>query len=411
MQEIKIDKIKKATEDILMLIERYNKDKDGMSKGEIEKLKEWSRSEWEKQSTIIFKKPKMTREEIEDNKAEGWFNIRPLIGYSWAMFLFLLGGRGVGKSYAVLKFYIEQFLKYGRIFYWIRLTPTSAGKLLKNNAQELVDPDIRRQYGLDLVTTGHNVYHVVKRTEDGKIQKKVLMCKVLDLATFYNTKGTGLYDKDYLKDPLMYYNICLDEMNRESAEKKTFDIVYSFANQLENIIRKEKDRVRIICIGNTIAEASDILRSLDFIPQKFGTYKLKRKRAVVEYSPLNEQAKKRLSGSAGDIISGMSSTFTNEVKIDYKLVKKEFKKKARCVLKFGKTEDTWFTLWNDNYICKYNNDINVKDCIYMARYIGGVYQKDSVNAVIESYDYQQLYYDNISTQIMFEGQLRFIKSK
>ena len=53
----------------------------------------------------------------------------------------------------------------------------------------------------------------------------------------------------------MYYNICLDEMNREQNEKRSFDILYAFTNQLENLVRSTKTRVRVICIGNTLEEA------------------------------------------------------------------------------------------------------------------------------------------------------------
>jgi len=92
------------------------------------------------------------------------------------------------------------------------------------------------------------------------------MARVLALDTFYNDKGSGLFDKDFLADPNMYYNICLDEMNREKNERKTFDIVYAFANQLENLVRSTKNRLRIICIGNTLEEASDILSAFNFLP-------------------------------------------------------------------------------------------------------------------------------------------------
>lgn len=420
-QEIKINKFKDAPDHIKELLLRYKKMRKGDDKLntiELHILKDYSKKKWEELSEIKFKKPEMSSYEIKKIKDEGWFGIRSMFGCSWTMFYFLLGGRGVGKSYAVLKFFIEQFLQYGRVFYWLRLTPTSASKLLANNASELIDPDIRRIYNLDITTNGHNVYLVTKRgkkdnkTGKEKIVSKVLMCKVMDLSTFYNSKGTGLYDKDLLDDPIQYYNICLDEMNREKNEKKTFDIVYAFANQLENMIRKEKDRVRIVCIGNTIAEASDLLRSMNFIPQSFGTFKLKSKRAIIEYSPLNEQAKKRLSGSAGDILSGHSSTFTNQVRLDYSLVRKDEKKKrSLCIIKFDKTEDTWFTIWNNDLVARYNNDITQKNYINMKRYIDGLYDKDVMNEVINMYDYQQFHYENISTQIMFESQLQMIKAK
>ena len=196
-----------------------------------------------------------------------WYNLRSILGNDWAMFYFLLGGREAGKSYAVLRFFVSQWREKKRPFTWMRLTETSKAKLLANNAEKLVDPDIRRYFNLDLITKGDNVYEVIERDAKGKVLKKELMCRVLALSTFYNDKGSGLFDKDFLSDPNMYYNICLDEMNKEKCEKRTQDIIYSFSNQLENLIRSTKERVRIICIGNTLEEASDILSGINFIPE------------------------------------------------------------------------------------------------------------------------------------------------
>lgn len=46
-----------------------------------------------------------------------WYSLRSILGYDWALFLFLLGGREAGKSYAVTNFYVGQWKKYGRPFY------------------------------------------------------------------------------------------------------------------------------------------------------------------------------------------------------------------------------------------------------------------------------------------------------
>ena len=57
---------------------------------------------------------------------------------------------------------------------------------------------------------------------------------------------------------------------------------------MENVLRSTKTKVRIIMIGNTLEEASDLLSALNFIPDGFGRYKLKRKLAVVDYIKPNE---------------------------------------------------------------------------------------------------------------------------
>ena len=113
----------------------------------------------------------------------------------------------MGKSYSVTNFCVDQFVNKGIPFNWIRLTDVQSNKLLQNNAEKLVDPDLRRKYNLDLYRSGDNVYQVTKRSEPNengktKILEKKLMARVFNLSTFYADKGS-IFDKDFLKDKKM----------------------------------------------------------------------------------------------------------------------------------------------------------------------------------------------------------------
>lgn len=343
-----------------------------------------------------------------------WYSLRSILGYSWAMFLFLLGGREAGKSYAVTEFFVRQFVKYGRPFYWLRLTDASQRRLLNNNAQKLIDPDIRRRHNLDLVTNGDAVYVVTKRSQPDKkgktrIIEKKLMARVLALSTFYNDKGSGLFDKDFLNDPKMYYNICLDEMNREANEKNSFDIVYAFTNQLENLVRSTKQRLRVICIGNTLQEASDILCAFNFIPEDFGRFKLKKKRAVVEYIEPSEKYKARRKGTIADILMPNASTFTNKVNVDDTLVNTKRLTKPTSIIKFGKDTSRWFTVWDSNVISQYNKEkVHV---ISMRPYIDELFNTEMRDNVIKIFDARGFTYKNLVTFKMFQKELELLKPR
>lgn len=156
-------------------------------------------------------------------------------------------------------------------------------------------------------------------------------------STFYNDKGIGYFDNEYNGE----YICILDEMNREQAEKNTFDIVYAFTNQLENVIRSTKTKVKIIMIGNTLEEASDLLANLNFIPDDFGRYKLKSKKAVVDYIKPNEKYLERRKEATANLMMGQASTFTNEIKIDRSLlVNKRKRIRPIYIIKFTKEADT-----------------------------------------------------------------------
>lgn len=336
-----------------------------------------------------------------------WYSLRSLLGNDWAIFYFLLGGREAGKSYAVTETYVRQWKKYGRPFYWLRLTDASQRKLLNNNAEKLVDPDLRRKYNLDLVTNGDAVYEVISRNDKGKIVEKRMMARVLALSTFYNDKGSGLFDKDFLSDHNMYYNICLDEMNREMNEKNSFDIVYAFTNQLENLVRSTKQRIRVICIGNTLEEASDILCAFNFLPEQFGRYYLHKRRAVVEYIEPSKQYLTRRKGTVADILMPTASTFTNKIDVDTALITKKRLIHPTYVIEFRKGQR--FTVWDTNVIAKYNGE--KVPIVPMRPYLDISYNLERVNNIIELFDTRSYLFHSLITQKQFKKELSLLKPR
>ena len=343
-----------------------------------------------------------------------WYNLRPILGFAnWALFYVLLGGREAGKSYSVTNFFVDQFVNKGIPFTWLRLTETAAKKLLQNNAEKLVDPDLRRKYNLDLVTSGNNVYHVTERTEPDKngktkILKKKLMARVYALSTFYNDKGS-IFDKDFLNDKAMKYNIAIDEFEREKGEKNTFDITYSLVNQLENLVRSTKERTRIFFLGNTLEEASDILCAFNFIPENWGIYKLKSKRCVIHYIEPSEAYKERRKGTIADILMPTASTFTNKMESDNSLVDKSQLIAPSYVIKFTKDPNHWYTVWNSNIIAKYNGER--KPVIAMRPYLDEPYAAENQKNILTLFDTRSLSFRNLITFKQFQADLELLKPR
>lgn len=369
----------------------------GISKKEEEALKllKYQKSE---------KKAKINKE---------WYTIRHMLGYAnWAMFFILLGGREAGKSYSVTDFFCRQYSTKHIPFIWLRLTEGQTRKLLANNAEKLVDPDLRRKYNLDLITSGNNVYNVTKRTKlkDGteRIAKKELFARVYALSTFYNDKGS-IFDKDFLNDKNMRYNIAIDEFEREKGEKNTFDILYSLVNQLENLVRSTKDRVRIFFLGNTLEDASDVLCAFNFIPEEFGIFKLKSRRCVIENIEPSEAYMERRKGSIADILLPNASTFTNKIKTDDTLVDKSPLLKPLRVIKFKKDPNHWYTIWNSNIIAKYNGE--VKRAIPMRPYLDEVYIVEEVRNIILQFDTRCFHYRNLITFKQFQSEIAELKPR
>jgi len=341
--------------------------------------------------------------------ANEFYSGRSLWGNDYAIFYLLIGGRQAGKSFEVINLFIRQWKQKGRPFYWMRLTQSSSDALLKNNAEKLVDPDLRRKYKLDLFVKGDAVYEVTKRDKEGKCRQKKLMARVLNLSTFYNDKGSGFYDKDFLNDPNMYYNICLDEMNREESEKKSFDILYAFTNQLENIVRNTKTRIRVICIGNTLQEAGDICCAFNFIPEEFGRYKLKKKRCIIEYIEPSDKYLAMRKGCIADILMPTASTFTNKVQTDTTLIVKRRLQKPISVIKFSK--ETKYTLWEGNIISEFKNKNDKVHVVAMRPFIDEQFNVKERDAVILTFDNRGYKFNDLITFKKFQKDLMLLKPR
>lgn len=364
-----------------------------------------------KEDFFKLKKEKIEKEKLIKTYKGEWYTINSILGNDWARFFYLLGGREAGKSYSVMKWISTRKLKNPKKvkIYWFRLSEASQKKLLADGANDLIDPDLKRKFNLKITTNGNKVLtYKEKILKNGKIEKydKEEFCRVMACSTFYNDKGIGYFDKDFDGE---YYCV-LDEMNREQCEKNTFDIVYAFVNQLENVLRSVNKKVKVIMIGNTLEEASDLLSNLNFIPDHFGRFKLKRKLAVVDYIKPNEAYNERRKEATANIMLGQASTFTNKIEMDRSLLTN----KRNCtsptyIIKFLKGVESWFTLWNDKIIKSYNKE--EKPAIAMQRYLDEPYYPELVSSVMERFDNRNFLFTTLADFKRFQKYMKLIVKK
>ena len=266
-----------------------------------------------------------------------FLNLQSMNGNTWAIFRVITGGRMTGKSYAVMERMCKLRKKFGDNVkcYWMRIADSSTKQLLSNNARNLVDPDLARKYNLDLKTKGNVVYNHGKD-----------FCEVYPLASFGKLKGQAFYDKDYKGK----YFIVLDEFQLEQGEKRTsFDILYNFMGMLHNTTRYTKENVEVWLLGNTLEEASTILKAFNFLPEKFGRFYLKSKRCIIDNLEPTEEYLKDFKGSMQDILGGDAmSNYTNALTKDKKLIDKSRCKHPTSIIMFDK--NNWYTLWDGKII-------------------------------------------------------------
>ena len=253
-----------------------------------------------------------------------YYQLNSILGNSWAIFFIITGGRKTGKSYSVTDFLCNRKKKLGDKVknLWLRISETSTKAMLANKADKLVDPDLKRKYDLDLSTKGMDVF-----------DHKNPFMTVCPLSQFGKLKGVGFYDKDFDGE----YNIVLDEFQLEQGEKRTsFDILYNFIGMCENYVRTTKKNVRVFLLGNTLEEAAQILKAFNFIPEKFGRFYLKRKRAVIDNIEPTEEYLADRKGSIADILGGGDmSNYTNQLTKSVRLIDKRRTSKPQKIIHDG----------------------------------------------------------------------------
>ena len=325
-------------------------------------------------------------------------NLNSMNGNDWAIFRIIVGGRMTGKSYSVTNRLCALRRKLGDDVkcYWLRISTLSTQQLLCNKANKLVDPDLKRKYDLDLSTKGNVVYNRGKE-----------FCEVYPLASFGKLKGVGFYDKDFKGK----YFIVLDEFQLEQGEKRTsFDILYNFLGMVENIARTTKNNIEIWLLGNTLEEASTILKAFNFLPETFGRFYLKRKRAIIDNLEPTEEYLKDREGSVAQLLGGDNmSNYTNELTKDRKLICKDRLVRPTTIIKFSSNPSDWFVLWDGHIIRRFSGQ-SCTSCIAMRPYINEWFNKEKKQTIIDMYDAEAFRFSTLVDQTYFKDALARVRA-
>lgn len=329
-----------------------------------------------------------------------YYDMASMLGNDWAMFYVVIGGRKTGKSYSVTDFLCAQKkrLQENVKNYWMRISETSTKAMLANKADKLVDPDLYRKYRLELSTKGMDVFDHQK-----------LFMTVTPLSQFGKLKGVGFYDKDFDGQ----YNIVLDEFQLEEGERRTsFDILYNFIGMCENIARTTKKKIRVFLLGNTLEEASTILKAFNFIPEKFGRFYLKSKRCIIDNLEPTEEYLQDRKGSIADLLGGNTmSNYTNALGLDKSMLHTGRLFKPSGLIKFSKSMGDWYTVFDSRIIRRYRGEgVKEENTIYMRPYLSGFYSLERKKMVLDMYDAKYYKFDSLISQSYFSDALKKIRT-
>ena len=360
-------------------------------------MKKYSNEEKKRES--LRKAVKLSKEKKKElYEAKEWYTIRSLLGNQWANWFVMIGARERGKTFTTQDYVLNAFFNpksklYHVPFYWMRLNDIAIKNMLMNNAAKMFEPLLVRKYHLE----------GVKVRGDSIFLGELLLCRVYGLSNAYNNKGAAIFDAKTFKG----CNIIIDEVALEKGQKKTFDVVYNLKMQIENIVRSERENVRVFMMLNNTEECPEILAMFGYVPINFGVYKLKRKHCVIDYIPNNAAYEKRRSKALANEIDTGTGNFTNKFVKDLSLLHKGRLDHPLYIVKYTKDMSDWFTVWDGNVICPYNGE--KKRSIAMKRYIDDTFIPESRDNIIAMEDVRAFKYKDILTQSLWRKNMEIIK--
>jgi hypothetical protein len=179
----------------------------------------------------------------------------------------------------------------------------------------------------------------------------------------------------------------------------------------ENIARTTKKKIRVFLVGNTLEEASSILKAFNFLPEKFGRFYLKSKRCVIDNLEPTEEYLQDRKGSIADILGGENmSNYSNQLTKDKSMIDTCRCKKPTAIIKFQKDAGHWYTVWDGRIIRKWNREKLPEAQIFCMRpYLGNYYDRERRMMVIQMYDNKGWKFSNLIIQSYFQDELSTVR--
>ena len=213
-----------------------------------------------------------------------FYDYSRILSYN-AFLNFLIGERGVGKTYGASKFVINQFLKKGEQFAYIRRYKTELRQAVPQFFSSINNNIEFPEHILN--TKGKSFYC------DGEV------CgHAMTLATAQDLKGTN-FDK--------VKTIIFDEFIIETGQRKTYlnDEVFTFLNLLETIARMRD--VRVFFLGNAVTITNPYFLYFDLtLPYNNDIKLFKNGLILVQYMKNQEYREAKRKSKLGQLTEGTS---------------------------------------------------------------------------------------------------------
>ena len=192
---------------------------------------------------------------------DGYLDIEKIIENDRSTFIFIVGARGIGKTFGILKYMLDRKNK----FIYMRRTQTQVDMIKSEelNPFKSLRTELGDDYALCMKSINKNITGVYKAEKNDEGIEKAsgsALAYVMALSTVSNIRGFDASDCDFL---------CYDEFISERHEKPLTSEGTAFLNAVETIGRnrelKGQKPLRVICLSNSSNLANPIFTELKLI--------------------------------------------------------------------------------------------------------------------------------------------------
>ena len=193
---------------------------------------------------------------------EGYIDFDRLLAADRNDFIFMVGARGIGKTFGILKYMIDNGLK----FIYMRRTQTQVDMIRSDelNPFNALTSVLGEDYIFVPRTVNKNITAVYRGIYDEEKQIYVpagpVVSYILALSTVANIRGFDASDVDYL---------IYDEFIGEKHEKPIRSEGTAFLNAIETIARNRelqgRPALRVVCLSNSTNLANPLFVELKLI--------------------------------------------------------------------------------------------------------------------------------------------------
>ena len=327
-----------------------------------------------------------------------YYDLSKALSYN-AFINFLLGERGVGKTYSLTKFVTKQFINKGYEFVYIRRYKTELSKSIPNFFKPLI---INEEFKDHTMYTKGNKFYI----------DESLAGYGITLSTAQDFKSANFSNVKY---------IIFDEFIIEEGQKHYLkNEVESFLGLIESIARTRD--VKIFLLGNAVTQTNPYFIYFDVtLPYGNDIKTFKDNLILVQYMKNQEYRDFKKQTKFGKLIEGTEYSayaIDNEFRLDNKnfIMHKTGNARCNCVLIYN---DTYLGVWFDynegkifissNYVPNVQTfACTTNDHLPNTMLLTAIRDYSIIKSIVKNYKLGNVYYESIKIKQIFSSIIKLL---